>query len=166
MTHQEWYRTKAGIISTIYSAQKRKSIDRGMPTPSYSKEELREWLMSKELFHKLFNDYVNAGYESFSRPSIDRVDDNKPYTFDNIELVTWGVNQDRAYKNLRKAKNDRHIAYPVAQYSITGIHISDYVSFKEASRETGVDDYCIALCARGLKGKKQAGGYIWKLIEE
>jgi len=166
MLHQEWYRTKTGIISTIYSAQKRKSKDRGMELPSYTKQELSDWLYSKDTFHQLFNEYVNSGYSSKLRPSIDRIDDNKPYIFSNIQLVTWGINQDRAYKSLREAKNDRHISYPVAQYSITGEHIADYISFKDAHRETGVDDYSIALCARGLKNKKHAGGYIWKLIPE
>lgn len=67
---------------------------------------------------------------------------------------------------MRAAKNDRHITFAVSQYSITGTHIADYVSFNEASRETGVDDYTIALCARGLKNKKHAGGFLWKLKEE
>ena len=137
-----------------------------MPSPSYTKEELTDWLYSKTKFHDLFNDYVLSDYTSDKRPSIDRIDDNQGYSFGNIELTTWAVNQKRAYENIRKGNNNRHITIPVAQYSMTGTHIADYPSFREASRETGIDDYSIALCARGLKNKKHAGGYLWKIIEE
>lgn len=84
MTHQEWYRTKKGLISTVYSAQKRKSKSRGMPSPTYSKDELSDWLYSNPLFHALFNNYVNNGYDSKLRPSVDRLDDNLSYCFENI----------------------------------------------------------------------------------
>jgi hypothetical protein len=161
-----WYRSKRGFVSTVWAAQCRKSKGRGHPEPSYSKNELQEWLYSQERFHELFRQWEASNFQSTSKPSIDRRNDNLPYTLDNIELVSWETNQLRAYENMRKGKNRRHQTFPVAQLTQSGELIGEYCSFAEASRNTGVDDYSIALCARGMKNKKHAGGYIWKLIEE
>jgi len=159
----KWYRSKKGLISTLWASQRRKSKTRGHPQPSYTKQDLRDWLYSQPKFHELFDEWKISGYDTASKPSVDRINDNEPYTLANIQLLSWQENQEKAYDSLRKGENDRHTAFPVAQFTKSGELLNTYCSFKEASRQTGVDDYLIALCARGSKNKKHAGGYVWRL---
>ena len=88
----EWNRTKAGKICKIYSKQVQSSKRRNMPLPTYSKDELRDWLMASQEFHHIFNLWIISGFDTRLAPSIDRVDPYKSYTFDNIEVMTWNEN--------------------------------------------------------------------------
>jgi hypothetical protein len=94
-------KTEKGVIRVIYKTQKLHSKDRGHPLPAYSKKELAEW-MYKNGFKELYNNWVKNGYDNKLKPSIDRLDDNKPYTFDNIRLVTWQENIEHRLKYIRK----------------------------------------------------------------
>ena len=54
---KKWYRTKGGLIKVIYNNQIKSSIKRGHDKPSYSFEELKEWIVSRNNFNKLFSDW-------------------------------------------------------------------------------------------------------------
>ena len=101
----EWNRTKKGKIYKIYSKQVQSSKKRNMPLPTYSKEELYEWLMASQEFHHIFNLWIISGYDTRLAPSIDRANPYKPYTFDNIEIMTWNENdiKGRAERKVLKS---------------------------------------------------------------
>ena len=40
--------------------------------------------------------YSGAEFSPKQRPSVDRIDSSKPYTQDNVQLVTWAVNRAKA----------------------------------------------------------------------
>ena len=165
MKHIDWYRSKKGVISTIYSAQKKTSKRRTMDAPSYTKKELTEWLNSQHLFHELFDSWKASGYNKWMKPSIDRKSDYLPYTLSNIQLMTWRQNQDKAYEQERSGVVRKLGHTKVRQLSMDGQFMAEYESYMEAKRTTGIDDCSIALCAKGLKNKKHAGGFLWEIIE-
>jgi len=101
----EWNRTKKGKICKIYLKQVQSSKKRNMPLPTYSKEELYEWLMASQEFHHIFNLWIISGYDTRLAPSIDRANPYKPYTFDNIEIMTWNENdiKGRAERKVLKS---------------------------------------------------------------
>lgn len=114
---KRYYRTKNGLLTNIYSNQKSNSKLAGRKVPLYSKKELGEWLFNQINFETLFNNWINDNYSKNSCPSIDRIDNKKCYTIDNIQLMTWGEN----YKKGRiECSNDvrgkNHYKYKPKEY--------------------------------------------------
>jgi hypothetical protein len=83
---------KQRLVRKIYSAQKASSKRRGHPIPTYNVIELEEWLFEQEEFHQLYDAWVSSNYDTSRIPSIDRKKSEKPYTIDNIQVVSWNEN--------------------------------------------------------------------------
>ena len=94
-------RTIDGLISRIYYSQKGSSKRREHNPPTYSKEQLHVWMTSQVNFNNLYINWVASGYKKDLVPSVDRLDDYKGYSFDNIQLMTWRENLDK-YNNRNK----------------------------------------------------------------
>lgn len=150
-----YHRSKLGLIGRMYSGQKAASIKRGHEAPSYSKAELKDWLFSQKIFHELYNNWVKSDYYKLSIPSVDRIDDNKGYSFDNIQLMTWNENQRKFNKEFHKS-----IHVPVDKYSLSGSFIKSYRSIQEAIDDTGINRAGISLTCSGKY--KYSGGFLWK----
>jgi len=88
----EYGRTKVGLIHQLYRHQKANSNRRNHDLPSYSSKELIEWVLSHPNFDELYNNWVESGYKKKLKPSIDRLNNDIGYTFNNIQLVTWEEN--------------------------------------------------------------------------
>ena len=158
-------RTKQDVISRMYSHQRGSSKKRGHIMPIYTNAELSEWLLNDWLFDLLYNNWVNCGYIKNMIPSVDRLDDTKGYSFENIQLMTWGENDAKQSADTRSGKlrhkallNGGHRA--VMQFSKRGKFIDEHISTSEASRNTGVTQQNISKVCQ--KQRKSAGGYVWK----
>ena len=88
-------RTKKGLAIQIYQMQVANSKKRGHPLPTYSKEELTTWMFNHPNFSKLYANWVNSDYDRYSRPSVDRWDNSKGYSFSTIDLTDWRTNNSR-----------------------------------------------------------------------
>ena len=157
------YRTKKGLVSQIRATQVSTSKRRGHPIPTYTSKELYEELMGSTLFHELFDAWEQSDFDHNLVPSIDRLDDYKPYSFDNIRLTTWGENNSKAYKDRRNGVNNK-VSKRVQQTSLDGLTVKEFHSTRHASRETGIRHSCIVKVCLGLDGRKVAGGYTWKYL--
>lgn len=150
-------KTKSGLITRIYDSQKSSSKLRGQNPPDYDKKTFIKWILKQPMFEKLFINWKDSNYDKMLRPSIDRKKDNLSYTIDNIQLMTWKENDDKANDDKRSGK--LHIKHkPVIQYDKKGNKIAEYISTREANRMTGI--YHISATCRGVR--KTAGGYKWK----
>jgi len=160
--HRDFTRTKRGLVGRIYSSQKSSSLKRGHASPTYSHEEIREWLYSQPLFHKLYDNWKRLDYQKMYKPSVDRIDDYIGYTIANIQLMTWGENSAKGHKDRIDGINNK-LNKGVVQYTKEGEHIAEYHSTIEAKRQTGVWHSSIsAVCA----GKRvSAGGFFWRYID-
>ncbi len=145
-------RTKKGLLNRIYSAQKSSSKDRGHRPPEYSKQELSDWLFSQTLFHELYDEWVRSDYEKRLKPSVDRKHDDIHYCMSNIQLMTWGENDD-------KGRSKTVYQYKYNKLMGIGSFIASYSSVVEASRVSGVNAPNIGSGATGKT--KSAGGYFW-----
>ncbi len=153
-----YYRSKKGVVRTIYKTQRLHSKTRNHSYPAYSKEELKVWLYQHG-FEKLFNEWEMSGYKKDMKPSVNRLDDSKPYTIDNIELITWLDNRKKQYNcNIIGAHGSS--CKPVCQYTFDGDHVASYHSQNEAARQTGVCAKSISACITGKR--KSTGGFVWK----
>lgn len=90
--HLDRDRTKEGLLSKIYRMQKTSSKRRGHDKPNYSKENFIKFASSLSRFHELHKVWIESGYKTELIPSFDRVDSNKPYTLDNLQVITWEQN--------------------------------------------------------------------------
>lgn len=148
-----------GVSRRIYNSQIRSSKKRGYTPPTYTLEEFRRWLYSNPLFSILYVDWATSGYITRLKPSVDRKDDYKPYTIDNIQLMTWGDNYDKYQIDKMSGVNNKG-NIPVKQYTKNGEFIKEYHSISYASRYTGISHEGIGrVCAGSLK---TSGGFIWK----
>jgi len=148
-----------GVISEIYHGQVARSKTRNHPLPTYTKQGLRSWMMSQKLFIHLYCDWVNSGYMTRFRPSIDRIDDYKGYSFDNIKLTTWLKNRTKGHNDIINGVNRKRVK-PVIQMELDETEIAEFYSAHEASRRTGVSRGNISSNCGGLC--KTAGGYKWR----
>lgn len=90
-------RTIDGLISQIYGKQKSSSKKRGHQPPTYSVELLHRWITAHTIFQELYDNWIASDCDKWLRPSVDRPDNSKGYSFDNIKLMTWRENQDNYY---------------------------------------------------------------------
>jgi len=150
----DYKRTEKGLVLQIYTSQRASSRRRKHPKPEYSKQELIDWVFSRDNFLELYRNWYQSGYKKELKPSVDRLDDSKHYSIKNIQLITWEENNNKG--NLYKAKK--------FSKAIKGVHIStgkekNFKSMRDAERETGISNSHISQCCQ--KKRKSAGGYRW-----
>ena len=156
---QEYNRTKKGVIAKAYSHQKENSKKRGMRPPRYSVTTLFIWACKQSLFDTLFKKWVESGYISDLKPSIDRRDDTKGYTLDNIQLMTWAENRKKYHADrVRGVSNQQNKA--VVQYTKSMEYVAEFHSINAAGRALNHKPSHICDCCKGVR--KSAAGYIWR----
>lgn len=163
--HQEataiFKRTKIGVIGEIYNRQKANSKTRGHPQPEYTKKTLEEWVMAQDLYHDIFSKWCEYGYLKIMKPSIDRVDDFKHYTLDNIQLMTWGENKRKQTQDILNGVGTSGLrCKAVTQYDKNKHIVSKYISVSQAARECSLSSSHISAVCRGER--KTHGGFLWE----
>lgn len=153
-----YQKTKRGLVARMYNSQRGNSKRRGHTPPTYSKQELLEWLYSQKKFHVLFDNWKRLDFQTMYIPSVDRKDDYIGYTLNNIQLVTWQENKDKGHKDRKNGINNKQNK-AVLQFTKDGAFIAEFHSQCEASRQTGVSGSHIGSVCRGTR--KAAGGFRW-----
>ena len=164
------YRTLEGHITAIWNGQRQRSKRNGWAEPAYSREELIEWVRNQPNASDLYTAWELSGYEKNLAPSIDRLDDYKPYSFDNIRLVDWETNNIKGRESQIAGDNTKNCR-AVRQLDLNGNVIAEFHSIMAAQRQTGVNNSHIYNACRGYRmanGKQKtvltAGGFKWQLI--
>lgn len=152
-------RTRKGLTSQMYSAQKRCSKKRGHNRPNYSLLQLREWVLTQSNFEKLYTQWMESGYKKILIPSCDRIDDYKSYSLDNLRLVTWQENKQKWFFDTKNGVNNKQ-SKSVDQLTLSGNLIKTFHSICFASRQTGFSQGAISMCCLGKY--KTLGGFLWR----
>ncbi len=153
--------TKAGLIKGIYLSQKYCSKHRGHPLPDYSVCKLIDWFLRQPHFDALYLNWMNSGYSKWKTPSVDRIDDYKSYSLDNIQLMTWGDNNKKANNDVKIGKNNKR-SKAVSKFSYLGVFLEKYYSISEAARQNNIKPQYISRCCMNKKYRKLCMGYAWK----
>lgn len=151
---KKYQRTPKGVLNTIYRNQLTKQTRKGIKV-NYTYEEFKNRYLKDKKYLELYNNWVKSGYLSNYKPSFDRIDNTKDYSFDNLQILTWKENND-------KGRKERSIK--VKQYDINGNYIKIFNSIVEASKEVNVYKSNISSCCKGKI--KTCAGYKWKYIKE
>jgi hypothetical protein len=149
-------RTRKGLVTMIFKHQRSSSKKRGHVPPNYTKKELYEWVIGQSNFETLYNNWVNSDYEKNLFPSCDRLEDDKPYSFDNLRMVTWDENNKKGYENRRNGTDG--IAKPVIGVNKKTKETVEFISTMEAGRN-GFLQSKISMCCLGKR--KSHKGYVW-----
>lgn len=152
-------RTVDGLIYYMYSNQQTNSKKRNYPQPEYNRKELKEWIIVQPNFYSLYDKWVDSNYNTDYKPSVDRIDDYKSYTLDNIQLTTSFKNIDRSYKDKINGINNKQ-SKAVLQFDLNGNFIKEFYSQAQAARDLGIDASNIS---RVCNGKYESiRGFVWK----
>jgi len=157
----KYKKTEQGLISVMYSNQKANAKKRGRKPPDYTKQEFIKWLYDNG-FKYLYTEWRQSNYSKNIIPSCDRIDDYKEYTLPNIQLVTWGYNNEKHYQDVINGRNTKRAI------SITGKNINtgeqkEFYSLAQASRELNINRAGIS---NNLNGKTTtSGGYVWNYLK-
>ena len=157
---KEYYRHPKGLSYTLHYRQIQSSKIRSYGPPAYSKDELYEWLQEHPDFMRIYKRWVRSGYKRKMAVSIDRLDDYKGYSFDNIRLTTWSDNKKKADRDSKLGINNKRSCKVSAYDKKTGAYKGTWYSQSEAARQLGLDQPSISACILGKI--KTSGGYIWK----
>jgi hypothetical protein len=145
----------------MYQTQKASSKKRGHELPMYTKEELQTWLLQQPHFDTLYNDWEKSNFDKWLKPSIDRLDDYKPYTLDNIQLMTWQENCEKSKLDRKEGRNNK-INRTVYQFTIDGEFIKEHHSTREVRRLFKAE-----IKQRNMKnGIQYSKGYKWTFNKE
>lgn len=159
--NMEYWRTPIGRMSQTYAVQAVNSRQRKHPPPAYSRKELTEWAINQGLF-TLADAWRDSGYKKELSPSVDRHDPNQGYTLENIRLVTWAENNEKAYEDRKSCKHVTRQNRKVRQLALDGTTIKIFDSVASASRETGIQRTNINAMCSGKPQYKSVGGFLWE----
>lgn len=157
---KRFIRSKHGVINQMYSSSISRTKKKGFTPVSFTKEELEKWVYSSKEFHTLYDKWVLEDYPTALKPSLDRLDDYKGYSLDNIRIVTANTNVKRYYSDAINGINTKS-AKPVKQYSLDGEYIKTFHSLSAAARSVNGIPSNINQVINGTYA--QAYGYKWKL---
>ena len=151
---KKYRKTKKGVLINVYDHIKRRNKDKFGLELDFTSKDFKDKYIDDENFLKAYNSWVKSGYEYYKKPSVDRINPDKPYTFGNMQFMTWEENR-------RKGEKERsRITTSVSMFDLSGKHIKDFESIKEAVKETGLNQSGITSCCCGRY--KQTGGYVFR----
>lgn len=148
--------SEKGVVRVIYKTQKRNQKTRGHGDLPYSKESLSTWLYDNG-FKKLYDDWLKSGFSRELKPSVDRLDSIIGYSFENMQLITWGKNRKLQAIDISSGTGSSgKRCKKVLKFDSEKKLICSYVSYRSASNEVGHSiEYAIK------KGTKCKSGFYW-----
>ena len=79
-------------------------------------------------FNIIYDRWVALNYDKDEKPSFDRIDSKKGYSFDNIQIMTWRENNIKGRNENKKCKK-------VAQYTLEGNFLKQFNSISKAEAD-------------------------------
>jgi len=149
-------KTEKGVIRILYKSMTQRSKQRNHVLPNFTKQEFNLWLY-KNNYLELWKAWRQHNCNKSLKPSVNRKNDFKPYTFNNMELLTDKENRLQQNNDIRTGQSTSgKTCKPVIQYK-NGIEIARYISFSSTRRIMGYS------MEKSLKtGKIDKKGYSYK----
>ena len=107
---------------------------------------------------QLWQDYQDSNHARDYAPSIDRLEDSKPYTLDNIRLTTWYDNNTKARQHHKEGILAAGVPKRAVIAQFPDGSIQEFISAAEAGRQTNTEKNNIGrACRTGIR----ANGIYW-----
>lgn len=149
-------RTKIGRIRQIYNGQRSHRKFKGLDLPTYNFNEFKEWVLSQDVYHNIYDKWVESGYKKSESPSVDRINNHIGYTIKNIQIMTWADNFKKSNVDIRRGDIITKNLWGGGNRSIIGKNLKtgevrDFISLSEAKRELGVQTGNVAKVLKGQR---------------
>jgi hypothetical protein len=122
-------------------------------TVDFSLVEFHTRFLFDKKFMRLFDEWIKSDCLKRKKPSIDRINRKKHYSFANIHFLTWEENR---YKQRMECRNR---SLPVLQI-VNDIVINRYKSQREAILKVNASQGNLSMCLNGKR--KHCKGFSWK----
>lgn len=146
--------------SDIRSRARRKKFDE----IKFTLSEFILWIMNQDNYKSIYLNYIASNKDRNLCPSVDRLDDYKTYSIDNIRLTIWKENKDKYNSDRLIGKNTKQ-SKPVIAICISTGEQTRYHSAHYAAQITGVERTSInRSCRTNSKNpivKSRSGNFIW-----
>lgn len=137
LNHQ---RTKRGVLMGIYNQMIRNSKKRNQDLPNFTIGEFIDKFIYDETFVSLYNNWVYAEYETWLKPSFDKIRYGEPYTFLNFKIVTWKENWSRQNSDKTNQTTTTRKQYRRKVYTIIEGEKKVFDSLNKASKFVGLSN--------------------------
>lgn len=111
-----------------------------------TREQFFVWIITQPKLNTLFEAWKESGFDKNLRPSVDRLDDYKPYSLSNIRLTTWEENNRKGNEDRKSGVNSK-VNHKII---INGI---EYPSKSEAVRQEVITFHAIKRILAGDTAK-------------
>ena len=123
----------------------------------FSQQEFLNWIFNNPKYAELHRQWKQSGYDLKLSPSIDRIDNNKDYSLDNIQVITTLENSLKAYYN------DHAFSEPLNKKKVLCPQTGEvYDSVAEAARKLNLNNKMVSRVANGQN--HQTRGYTFKFV--
>jgi len=168
--NMNWNHSKRGVCYRLWHHNVKNSIKRGHTPPAYTRDQLEKWILEHPNFETLYNTWVTSDYDMNLAVSVDRLDDSKGYSFDNIQLISFEENCKKACEGTRNKTlynptllNGGHRA--VTMFTLKGVPLCSHISLAEAARFFNTPSHqSISACC--LYQKLYWKNYLWCYSDE
>ena len=155
-THKAWF-------TNVYGRMKSSSKSRENCPLLFSKLEFIDWIYSLNgHFEKLHQEWVKSGFKKDLVPSVDRKDDYKGYSFDNIKLTTWEINNKNQCSKMATEKWSKE----VEQLDIDDNLLNTFSSTREAATIIGKPKSSSFISAACRGEYPTAFGFKWRYTND
>lgn len=124
--------------------------------PNYDFQYLKNIYLSDKKFIRLMKEWKKHSYDREFTPTLDRINRNKTYSINNINLLSYAENR---YKFRMEVKP---IHWKPVKQKLKGKVVAYFKSLTEASQETGVRLSGISQVLNEPEHYHTAGGYVWE----
>jgi hypothetical protein len=154
---QRYRRTEKGVLTNIYAHILERSRKNGFPEPDFDCKYLHQRFLSDKKYLRIYGDWIISGFQKNMKPSIDRINNKKPYTKDNIQILSWAENRFKQSMERRSRKGE------VCQI-LNGKIITTFRSQRDACNKLNLGQSMLSMALTGKT--KTAYGYEWKYKSE
>lgn len=153
---REYTKTEFGFLNKLYYAMASRNREKGFGELPFSVQEFTTKFIKHYSFVKLFENYKNSGFDRGLAPSIDRINPNLGYFYENMQFVTSKENAEKGLQEFKLVKSR-----PISMYDYkTKELIMKFDCVKDAVTYTGSQQGNISKVLNGNRNK--TGGYYFE----
>ena len=159
------------LAGTLYNGMQTRSRIRGHDL-KFTAREFQLWCKEQPDYLENCDKWFEDGRQAYSKlkPSCNRRNDSKPYSFDNMEMITWGEHLKYTSSSRLVGIGKNNGLIPVMVIDSSGMEVYEATSASDAVRwikpeanARAVSNKVIKIC-KGLGPNKSLYGYTFKFL--
>lgn len=146
---KRYRRTSKGYLRNLYHGMNERNRNKGFGDLPFSLDDFVNKYIKHYDFVMLFEIYMNSDFDKNYAPSIDRINPNLGYFYENMQFITWKDNKEKGYK---EGSRMRSRSVNMFDYK-TGELLMTFNSANEASHHMNLQQSNIVKNLKGIRNK-------------